>query len=54
MFIIQKQVKKGVDFMDEEEIVLTEEQEVMHEKEVEEEVFEEIKLIESEDGEVNE
>ena len=24
MFIIQKQVKKGVDFMDEEEIVLTE------------------------------
>lgn len=27
MFIIQKQVKKGVDFMDEEEIVLTEEQE---------------------------
>lgn len=42
--------------MDEEEIVLTEEQEVMHEKEVEEEIFEEIKieLIESEDGEVNE
>lgn len=27
MSIIQKQVKKGVNFMDEEEIVLTEEQE---------------------------
>lgn len=52
MFIIQKQVKKGVDFMDEEEIVLTEEQEVMHEKEVEEEIFEEVK-IELKEGEKN-
>lgn len=42
--------------MEDEEKILTEEQEVMHEKEVEEEIFEEIKieLIESEDGEVNE
>ena len=38
--------------MEDEEIVLTEEQEVMHEKEVEEEIFEEIK-IELEEGEKN-